>query len=288
MRTCSKTKQRAKENFVLCFLFFCLFLCLPARAAPLSSPFDRPDVWAALAALPLPASSDIEGPVMGGISPHHDLAYDLIFRFYRKLARHNSGVRRVFLLSPDHFRRSARRGAVCFADWKTSARLLHVDGEAVAALESTGVLEAREDLFAREHGVTIHIPLIAHFFPNATVVPMVVRADAPDLDLWVLREALLRLSREGDLFILSMDLSHYKTPEAMAAEDEKTLDVLLNLRPRATAGIDVDAKRAAFLLLSVLGERGATRGILLEHTDSSTLLGRRVESGTSYATILYR
>lgn len=286
MKNCGKKKQRARFFFALCFLLFGL---AAARAAPLSSPFDRPDVRAALAALPdVPASADIAGPVMGGITPHHDLAYDLIFRFYRELARHNPGVRRVFLLSPDHFRRSARRGAVCSADWRTSAGFLRADAEAVAALEKTGVLEAREDLFAREHGITIHIPLIAHFFPNATVVPMVVRADAPDLDLWVLREALSRLSREGDLFILSMDLSHYKTPEAMAAEDEKTLDVLLRLRPRATAGIDVDAKRAAFLLLSVLRERGATRGTLLERTDSSALLGHRVESGTSYATILYR
>lgn len=254
----------------------------------LSSPFDRPEVRRALEALPDVPFAGISGPLSGGITPHHDLAYELIFRFYRELARHTTDVKRVFLFSPDHFRRSRRRGTVCPADWSTSLRILEVDGEAVSALTKNGILERRGDFFAREHGVTIHIPLIAHFFPGARVVPVVIRADAPELDLWVLCNVLKKITKEGDLFILSMDLSHYKTPEGMAAEDVKTLDALLNLRPRDALRIDVDAKRAASLLLSLLKERGATRGILMEHTDSSNILGHRVESGTSYATILYR
>jgi hypothetical protein len=34
-------------------------------------------------------------------------------------------------------------------------------------------------------------------------------------------------------------------------------------------------------------EFGIEKGIVLEHADSSSILGRRVESGTSYAAILY-
>jgi predicted class III extradiol MEMO1 family dioxygenase len=84
-----------------------------------------------------------------------------------------------------------------------------------------------------------------------------------------------------------MDLSHYKTPEAMAAEDRKTLDVLAELRPGETKGIDADARRAAALVLMIFREFGIEKGTVLERTDSSSILGRRVESGTSYATILY-
>jgi hypothetical protein len=85
-----------------------------------------------------------------------------------------------------------------------------------------------------------------------------------------------------------MDLSHYKTPEAMAAEDERTLEVLRNIQPMRTGGLDVDARRAASLVLRLFKEMGAERGIVLEHTDSSALLGRRIESGTSYVTMIYR
>ena len=34
-------------------------------------------------------------------------------------------------------------------------------------------------------------------------------------------------------------------------------------------------------------ELGAERGVLMEHMDTSDILGYRVESGTSYATIVY-
>jgi hypothetical protein len=84
-----------------------------------------------------------------------------------------------------------------------------------------------------------------------------------------------------------MDLSHYKTPEAMASEDVKTLDVLENLRFARTNDIDTDARRAASLALRLFIDLGAERGMILERTDSSSALGRRIESGTSYATVVY-
>ena len=119
------------------------------------------------------------------------------------------------------------------------------------------------------------------------MVPLVIGARTPDLALIILKNALMDLLRDGDAIILSMDLSHYKSPEAMAAEDRKTLDVLEGLRPAETKAIDVDARRAAALVLMLFREFGIEKGIVLEHADSSSILGRRVESGTSYAAILY-
>jgi hypothetical protein len=62
----------------------------------------------------------------------------------------------------------------------------------------------------------------------------------------------------------------------------------MNLKSHATPDIDADARRAASLVLSLFRDMGAERGELLEHMDSSALLGERTESGTSYATIVYR
>jgi AmmeMemoRadiSam system protein B len=110
----------------------------------------------------------------------------------------------------------------------------------------------------------------------------------PDIALLMLRRKLQAMSGEGDLVILSMDFSHYKPPEAMAAEDARSLAALLRMRVPALSRADVDARRAAALVTLLLKDRGARRGELLERSDSSAILGRRVGSGTSYATILYR
>lgn len=232
--------------------------------------------------------------VLGGIVPHHDIALDMVLRFYETLAAADGGdsVRRVFLFAPDHFRQAKRWVAVCPADWTFSAveafGTLSADREIVGALSDARVVEMRPEIFAREHGITLHIPLVARFFPDATVVPILLRPDIPDLVLLSFRERLQALMREGDLVILSMDLSHYKPPEEMADEDRKTLRVLTEMRSAETGRIDVDARRAAALATALFRNAGAGAGEVLERTDSSAILGRREEAGTSYATIVYR
>jgi|LSQX01.2.fsa_nt_gb AmmeMemoRadiSam system protein B len=223
--------------------------------------------------------------IIGGIVPHHDIALGMIERFYEHIE--SPLVRRVWLFSPDHFRRARTFAALCPDDWKTPERTLRADREACETLSSLSVAGADRALFPREHGITIHIPFVARHFPNASVVPLVIGARTPDLALIILKNAILDLLRDGDAIILSMDLSHYKTPEDMAAEDRKTLDVLANLRSAGTKTIDVDARRAAALVLMLFREFGIEKGTVLEHADTSSVLGRRVESGTSYATILY-
>jgi AmmeMemoRadiSam system protein B len=223
--------------------------------------------------------------ILGGITPHHGLAMDMIVRFYERIASREA--RRVWLLSPDHFRRAGNYAAVCDEDWRTADRVLEADAVAKSGFSGMGVVETNARLFAGEHGITLHIPLIARFFPNAAVVPMVLKSNIPDVALLMLKNYMLSVMGEGDAIILSMDLSHYKTPEGMALEDERTLEVLTNLEALKTDGLDVDARRTASLVLRLFRELGAKKGVVMEHADSSDISGHRVESGTSYATIVF-
>ena len=232
------------------------------------------------------AAACADAVTLGGITPHHGLAMDMIVRFYERIS--SEKTLRVWLLSPDHFKRAKNYAVVCGDDWRTASRILEADAAAKSGFDRMGVVDTGSRLFAGEHGITIHIPLIARYFPNATVVPMVLKSNIPDVALLMLKNYMLKSMREGDVIILSMDLSHYKTPEEMAAEDERTLEVLTNLEPMKADRVDIDARRAASLVLRLFKELGAERGVLMEHMDTSDILGYRVESGTSYATIIYR
>lgn len=226
-----------------------------------------------------------EARILGGITPHHDLAMEMIVRFYERMA--SAETRRVWLLSPDHFKRAKNYAAVCGEDWIAAGRTIRADPLAKNGFGGLKIVELNSRLFKSEHGITIHIPFIARAFPNAAVVPMVLKSNIPDTAILMLKNFMLREMSDGDVIILSMDLSHYKTPEGMAAEDEKTLAALSSLRFMETGSLDVDAGRAASLVLRLFKELGAERGAIMEHTDSSKILGYRVESGTSYATIIY-
>ena len=257
----------------------------------MTSPFEN-DVARAVEQIRADAGTYTEagtdGVILGGITPHHGIALSMIARFYERISSGNAQkISRVWLLSPDHFKRARNYAVVCGEDWQTAGRILEADDAAKNGFDSMKVVYADTRLFAEEHGITIHIPLVAHYFPNAKVVPMVLKSDIPDIPLLMIKNYMLGELRENDIIILSMDLSHYKTPEGMASEDSRTLEVLTNLEAMKTDRIDIDAKRATSLVLRLFRELGSERGVIIEHMDTSDILGYRVESGTSYATIIY-
>ena len=277
-------KSRPLIVFAGAFLFL---MFLTGVSAGLTSPFEG-EVIRAVERMRVNGGGEknTDSGILGGITPHHGIALDMIVRFYERIA--SEKTLRVWLLSPDHFNRAKNYAVVCGDDWQTAGGILAADDAAKSGLSGMRVAGMNSRLFAEEHGITIHIPLIARYFPNATVVPMVLKTNIPDVPLLMLKNYMLGAMRESDMIILSMDLSHYKTPEGMAAEDERTLEVLTKLEQMRTGVIDIDAKRAASLVLRLFKELGAERGILMEHMDTSDILGYRVESGTSYATILYK
>ncbi|MDR3332405.1 MAG: AmmeMemoRadiSam system protein B [Synergistaceae bacterium] len=266
-------------------------LAVSASGAPnlLVSPFER-HVESAIESYGTSGGTGAENTdgarCLGGITPHHDAALAMIVRFYEKLSSRR--IKRVWLFSPDHFRQSRNLVALCGADWRASGRVLEADRGVCEFLDELGIVETNDLMFKREHGITLHIPLVARYFPSAKIIPIVLDPNIPDIALIMLRKRIMDLIALDDIIILSMDLSHYKTPEGMAAEDVKTLDVLRGLKFGATRGIDVDAGRAASLVLRLFKAMGAKRGVVMEHSDTSEMVGRRIEFGTSYATVLYK
>ncbi len=227
------------------------------------------------------------GATAGGIVPHHDLAGTMMLRFYDALAEAVPAPERIILIAPDHYRAGRSPVSTCGADWLTEFGLLSADREGVAALTGAGLAERQDRLFRSEHGITNHLPLLRRTFPGATVLPLVVRKGLSDLHLLALRKALLPLVERGGLILLSMDLSHGKTPAGAAAEDARALPVLRELRTPALRGLDLDGPRGAALLFALLRDLGATQARLLDHTDSCLLLNDGRSPCTSYATLLY-
>jgi AmmeMemoRadiSam system protein B len=281
--------KRIIKAALLIILLLSAFFSASNANAGLTSPFET-NVARAVERMERTRINDgteenIGSPILGGITPHHGIALDMIVRFYERIS--SDKVQRVWLFSPDHFGRAKKYASTCGDEWQTECRILEADVVAKSGFIGTSLVENNSQLFAEEHGITIHIPLIARYFPNATIVPMVLKSNIPDIALLMLKNYILEAMQENDIIILSMDLSHYKRPEEMAADDQRSLEVLTKLEPLRTDRIDVDARRAASLVLHLLREMGAERGSIMEHMDSTGILGYRIESGTSYATIIY-
>ena len=62
-------------------------------------------------ALRAEAGADTKTRILGGITPHHGIALDMITRFYEQIS--SEKILRVWLLSPDHFKRARNYAVAC-------------------------------------------------------------------------------------------------------------------------------------------------------------------------------
>lgn len=164
--------------------------------------------------------------VTGILVPHHLVAPDLMARAF--WAASAGDYDRIILLSPDHFR--AVDGAFGVADRSLDTIFgpVEIDQKAAQSLLSNpSIFESIAPAeLAAEHGFHSVTPLIARFWPNASVVP-VLGSIYSDLSDWrAAADALAPLLTDRTLIVQSTDFSHY-LPRALAVlRDDESLGVI--------------------------------------------------------------
>lgn len=165
---------------------------------------------------------------IGGIAPHHEVAEKMILDFYEQLSAIASEPKRVILLGPDHFNSGKTPVTLCGADWETPTGTLSADRTLSDFLLDSKTAARQDEIFRREHSITVHIPFIHKYLKNAVILPLIIQSRATDIQILTLRKQLLSFLQEGGVLLLSMDFSHYKTPNEADAEDRKTISSIKN------------------------------------------------------------
>jgi poly-gamma-glutamate synthesis protein (capsule biosynthesis protein) len=174
----------------------------------------------AAAERPAPARMTLSGITV----PHHLLAADLIARGLRMADP--ASVRKVVVLMPDHFKRTALAFATTRRDFATVFGLVRTDRDDVGRLLELSDMVEESGLFTHEHAIGAVVPFIRHYFPDARVVPIAIsfRSRRADWDRLVER---LEPMIDGDTIVVqSTDFSHYLPLAAAVRRDQEALNVL--------------------------------------------------------------
>ncbi|MEQ1770330.1 MAG: AmmeMemoRadiSam system protein B [Devosia sp.] len=219
-----------------------------------------------------------------GISvPHHLLADDLIARgFWAASAMH---PRRVLLISPDHFRKVKGAFATTREDLRTVFGIVPADDAGVDALLSHPELFEALPGIDHEHGVMALAPFVAHFFPDAQIVPVLasINADASD---WSAAVAALKPLIDADtLVVQSTDYSHYLPQGEAVLRDQETLTMLAagdadGVLPLMQPS-HMDSKSAQFIQLRLQHDVFGAVPVVLANRNSAEY-GPSENSSTSY------
>src|SRR6185295_1619601 len=119
-----------------------------------------------------------EQGVWGVVVPHHLLAADVIARTLKQLAAQD--VRLIYLISPDHY--SHGQTLFTIADQKLQTPVETSQSSPKILQELLQFPEVRTDnsIFSIEHGIGSVLPFAQLLWPQARIVPILVRSDATE------------------------------------------------------------------------------------------------------------
>jgi poly-gamma-glutamate synthesis protein (capsule biosynthesis protein) len=235
------------------------------------------------------AGKVIPQKILGGIVPHHFLARDLIAAFFAGID--GQAARRLILVGPDHYRTRHQPGAAhCFTSlrpWRTPFGPVAADQEFIRKLVAAGVSTADDAVFMQEHSIYVLIPFIKRTFPQAQIVPLVLRPGPDDDKFLQLGKFLRQHSPPGTVMIVSSDFAHGVTEAQARVLDRKSLQNLKNFRRETIGQITCDCRSGLAMLRGFLGP-GQKHFSLVAHRTSLDFGSREGHDLTSYIAAYYR
>lgn len=247
-----------------------------------------PDGGLFLAAIHHCRARPLPQKITGVTVPHHLLAADLLAEAFARVQ--GQDYRRIIILSPDHFSRSRSPFAVTRRDFETALGSLTTDRRAVGQLLNNPLV-SESSLFSHEHGVQALLPFIAHYCPQALIVPIAIRHFSRPADWEALARTLAPLLGPDTLLVQSTDFSHYLTAPEARRRDQETLRVLSGGDPRQVLSLTepdhLDSKGCQYLQLLLQRQVFGAGPTVIANRNSQEYTSEPVARTTSYIVQLY-
>jgi AmmeMemoRadiSam system protein B len=214
------------------------------------------------------------------IVPHHDLVAKQRSDTFAKVAPSTQG-RPIILLAPNHYNNGNSGIQTRVKDFQTQNGTVNINHRLVEIAKKAGAQET-PTTFEIEHGVKALLSDIAMYYPDNSVLPIVVKEQS---DINQLKELFnnLKTNCGNCLLITSADFSHYQPYQLSELHDKLTLRGLLNrdidlLKARA----ELEPMNQTWLSAYWATLNNTSRFVLDKHTNSTELSNDFYSEGTTH------
>lgn len=229
-------------------------------------------------AAPLEISST---KISAAIVPHHDLVKDKRAALLKEVAS-NANYKTIILVSPDHFEAASSSIVTTDKEWKLQNAIIPADKNKIDQLVSTGIASNQESAFNREHGITNILGDIADYFPNASLIPLMIRQNVSKELTLKLLDGLKQVCSTNCLLIASVDFSHYQPGSLAEIHDSLSIRALKNLDEDLIWKAEVDSEQTLALAIGWAKANNTTNFQLKENTNSGKMENSPDAESTSY------
>ncbi|MEJ5259370.1 MAG: AmmeMemoRadiSam system protein B [Anaerohalosphaeraceae bacterium] len=257
-------------------------------------------------------SVELPNPIVAGIVPHAGWVFsgDLAAMVFQAVRQVNGTVDTFVLFGASHRYGSGVPAVYDKGAWETPLGLAHIDEDLAAKVVALGA-SAKPAAHLGEHSIEVQIPFIQYLFPEAQIVPILMPLSGFEVQFGQEVGRLLNSIRDKKtVCIASTDLTHYGPrygfcPQGIGSEaiewahrvnDGQFINLALQMKAdqivsNACENQNACGPAAAAALVAAARARGASKGVLLAHTNSRDVMlqkfRQRSEESVGYAAIVF-
>jgi AmmeMemoRadiSam system protein B len=218
--------------------------------------------------------------VAGGIVSHHLLANIDISRFFAEFT--DQAVCRVVIVGPNHYFPGGQPVTSTYQDYETPFGVVKTDAPFVQRLVGNGLITIDEGIIEEEHSISSLVPYVAAYFPQATVVPLILNQQFDVSALAALADGINENSNDCTIVVASVDFSHHLYSNMSALHDRRTVVALTQFDYVSFPKLEVDSRSSLAVVLQFFAKRGAEQ-LALEQQSSANIFDQYdSEDVTSY------
>ncbi|WP_191015146.1 AmmeMemoRadiSam system protein B [Treponema zioleckii] len=230
------------------------------------------------------------------VIPHHDITSPFQNSFYKSLSnlasKTNAEPAVVVVIAPDHFEQGTKN--IVFPK---NTKFMAPEGEIPLASKIEKLLEEQilsdevlknevsfqDSLWENEHGIYIHTPFIKHYFPNAKILPILVKmfSNPEEFRLYQkLGELLAKNLPENSLVIASVDFSHYQIPRMTNLHDIASQNTIAKFE--SAQDIEIDSPESITCIQKFALCKNAKNPVLIHKSSTYDFIPEEFVVSTSH------
>lgn len=228
------------------------------------------------------SSSEVQKKTTKGlVVPHHQLATQLIDEAWQQVTDINP--EHIVILGPNHWQPDKYHLI-------TTAQLenlpLAIDDIQKLTSELNFLVDDPQ-LIAEEHSISIQIPFIKKYFPDAQIIPLVISRFYEPSEIEQTVQALNRYLPEQTLYVISVDFAHNLQSTAALENNQQTIKAIADFDYQQIINLGddhIDAAMAMVYFLKIMESKEATNWQTITSSHGSLLTGDESAQSTSYVT----
>ncbi len=169
--------------------------------------------------------------------------------------------------------------------WKTPLGTSSPATKIIKTLASKNLVTLDENLLSHDQGITGIVPYIAHSFPNAKVVTLVIRDNTSNTIVDALANELLKLDLSETVIVGALNMSHSLPKYVTDVHDRLTLQSIATFEYDALSRLDIDGVPTLRTILKIAEASSQNTFTLTNNSNTATIenLPERMQS-QSYMT----